>query len=314
MSGDKGRPPSDDRRESASDTEGWTSDGEESTPDRTTDPERESAGVGRTGSGGYQVSEDGLGERIASVANADSEWVAFAREVLTSVAAVVAVGLLLFAISGVWPPMVAIESDSMVPHMQKGDLVFVMEEGRLAPESAHGETGVVTAAIGEDVGYTKFKQSGDVIVYQPYGDERRTPIIHRAMLWVDEGENWYDRANPEYVDGADNCRQLSNCPAERAGFITKGDNNPGYDQALGISSIVRPNWVIGTAEIRIPYLGWIRLSLSTLSSESGPLVASVSFESPESPVATGPSSIGPLTTESTPSIGSPAVTPVPVGS
>ena len=191
-------------------------------------------------------------------------WV---REILTSVGAVLAVGLLLFAISGVWPPMVAIESSSMHPHMQTGDLVFVMEEHRLSPEFAHAETGVVTYQTGKQHGYTKFKEPGDVIIYRP-DNQSGTPIIHRARFWVEDGENWYDRANPEYIGSADNCQELANCPAPHAGFITKGDNlrtNQRYDQVNGISvgGPVSPGWIVGTAELRIPVLGFVKLCAST---------------------------------------------------
>lgn len=181
----------------------------------------------------------------------------YVMDIVGSAGAVVLVGVLLFAVSGVWPPLVAIESPSMDPHIEKGDLVFVMEEERFAgPGAQHG---VVTADRGAE--YVKFTRPGDVIVYQPGGSEIRTPIIHRAMLYVDEGENWYDRADPAALGNADNCQELTNCPADYSGFITKGDNNVMYDQ-VGINPIsdpVRPEWVIGTAEYRVPLLGEIRL-------------------------------------------------------
>lgn len=199
---------------------------------------------------------------------------AYVRDVLTSAGAVVLVGLLLFGVSGIWPPMVAVESPSMTPHMKTGDLVFVMDEHRFPPDAAYDGTGVVTAQIGERTGYEKFKQPGDVIVYRPDGSDLDTPIIHRARFWVAEGENWYDEANPEFLAGADACETdddpstdtgLSNCPAPHAGFITKGDANPQYDQVGGtgaISEPVRPSWVVGTAEFRIPWLGWVRLAVA----------------------------------------------------
>lgn len=189
---------------------------------------------------------------------------AYVRDVLTSAGAVIAVGVLLFGVSGIWPPMVAVESPSMTPHMKTGDLVFVMEEHRFAPEAAVEGTGVVTTQVGERVGYEKFNQPGDVIVYRPDGSDLDTPIIHRARFWVDDGENWYDEANEEFLAGADNCEELANCPAPHAGFITKGDANPQYDQ-VGVSAIsepVEPSWVIGTAEFRIPWLGWVRLAFA----------------------------------------------------
>jgi signal peptidase len=184
---------------------------------------------------------------------------AFVREVLTSALVVVAVGALLFAVSGIWPPMVAIESGSMEPHLQTGDLVFVMEEHRLPGSGTYGDTGVVSAAAGARTGYAKFAEPGDVIVYAPNGDRSETPIIHRARFWVNDSENWYGEADPRYVGDASNCLELRNCPAPHGGFITKGDANPRYDQATGISSPVKPEWITGTAEFRIPWLGEIRL-------------------------------------------------------
>ncbi|MDY7083083.1 MAG: hypothetical protein SXQ77_11945, partial [Halobacteria archaeon] len=47
--------------------------------------------------------------------------------------------------------------------------------------------------------------------------------------------------------------------ARHEGFVTKGDNNPFYDQARGISEVVKPKWVKGKAKYRIPIIGKIRL-------------------------------------------------------
>jgi signal peptidase len=203
--------------------------------------------------------------------------------VLGSVLAVVLVGLVLFAASGLWPPMVAVESGSMNPNLHRGDLVFVMEEHRFAAPAAHDGTGVVTFQTGERTGYRKFGGSGDVIVYRADGENGGTPIIHRARFWVNESENWYDKADPSAVGAAEACETdddpdtdtgLRNCPAPHAGFITKGDNpvqNERYDQATGLSSPVRPSWIIGTAEFRIPYLGYVRLLFGqAAASHAGP--------------------------------------------
>ena len=197
----------------------------------------------------------------------DKEWVAFVREVISSLAIVAAIGLLLFAVSGLWPPMVAIESPSMTPNMQTGDLVFVMEEHRFASGAAHNGTGVAPYEKGATTGYEKFNKFGDVIVYERNGNAQLTPIIHRARFWVSSGDNWYEKANQEYLSGADDCEELANCPAEHAGFITKGDSNPSYDQvgADPISEPVKPSWITGTAEFRIPWLGRIRLLFSMVS-------------------------------------------------
>jgi signal peptidase len=154
----------------------------------------------------------------------------------------------------------------MDPHLKKGDLVLVMEADRLAPSYAAEDTGIVPADVGAQEAYERFGGPGDVIVYQPDGSGAATPIIHRAHLYVEEGENWYDRADRDLLR-ADSCDGLAACPAPATGFITSGDNpvtNDYYDQTRGISTVVEPEWVRGRAVLRIPYVGWIRLAASDL--------------------------------------------------
>jgi signal peptidase len=238
MSAGDSRPPSDD-----------------STSSSAVDRSSSNSNPGST-AGGRSREDESIVSRFL---NAESGPLLFVRETLTSVAAVAAIGLLLFTISGVWPPMVAVESGSMQPHMHRGDLVFITEPGRLAPDAAHAETGVVTYTDGEDAEYRSFGDYGSVIIYDdPNGFG--PPIIHRARFWVDDGENWYDEANRSYLR-AGSCEELANCPAPHAGFITKGDNNARYDQANGIAPPVRPDWIDGVARVRIPWLGCIRLGL-----------------------------------------------------
>ena len=185
-------------------------------------------------------------------------WRLFARDIAVSITAVLLLGAFLFAISGIWPPMVAIESGSMEPNMKINDLVFVMDTDRFQPEIATGETGIVTATTGAGANYSQFGEYGDVIVFEPNGDSGRTPIIHRAMFWIEEGENWCQRADSDYLGNTS--PDDEQCISPHDGFITKGDNNPTYDQVGNqISEPVQPEWVVGTAEVRIPGLGWLRL-------------------------------------------------------
>lgn len=194
------------------------------------------------------------------------------REMLSSVAIVLVLGLLLFGVSGVWPPMVAVESGSMEPNMEVGDLVFVTEPGRLAPDAADNDIGVVTHEVGETADYRTFGSYGSVVIYRPPG-RTASPIIHRAMFHVEEGENWYDRADDEYHNAA-SCEELRNCPAPHDGYITLGDNNGVYDQARGLSEPVRAEWVTGVARVRVPYLGYVRL-IATGQAEPGDVIDAV---------------------------------------
>jgi len=198
--------------------------------------------------------------------NAEDGPLVFLREFAISVAIVLAIGLLLFGLSGVWPPMVAVESASMEPNINQYDLVFVTEPGRFASSEAD-DRGIATVERAEPTDYSTFNRAGNVIVYYEPGSVG-PPIIHRAHLFVEAGENWYDRANPAYIN-ADSCAALANCPAPYAGYITKGDNedsNQRYDQANGIAPVVEPDWVTGVARLRVPYLGWIRLAVTGVAS------------------------------------------------
>jgi signal peptidase len=217
---------------------------------------------------------------LRRVATANDGLLLVVRETALSVGTVVAIGVLLFAISGVWPPMVAVESGSMEPHMHKGDLVFITDSERFVPDAAHGETGVVTRAAGREVGYWKFGAHGSVIVYDEPGD-RGPPVIHRVQFWVEEGETWSGRGDPNYRKGSD-CEEMPNCPAPNAGFVTKGDSNGAYDQVNGISKPVKPGWIVGVARVRIPYLGWIRLGVSGTALGTTPTADGASRPDPRS--------------------------------
>lgn len=183
----------------------------------------------------------------------------FAWDVFIGIVIIVLLVLVVFALSGVWPPFVAIESGSMEPNMNEGDLVFLVDADRYVGHSGAGDTGLITVEEGKESGHLAFGEPGHVVVFDL--DDGGVPIIHRLHLWVEAGENWYDRANPEYIGGASNCNELDDCPAPYDGFITKGDANQHYDQINGEVGIVKPEWIEGRAAVRIPYLGELRLSL-----------------------------------------------------
>lgn len=242
--------------------------------------------------------ERGLLQRFLTSSN---RWVSLARELAWVAAVVGGIALALFLVSGTWPAVVTIESESMVPHMNVGDLVFVVSADRF------GE--LQTWTTGKETGYQKFGDYGDILIYRPNDAPNPPvsipfitggvhPIIHRAMEKIGEGETipkYYNvyrgQATPaRYVpatirnnslvlmDGTvvtpQNADPLvgyvvqTGIKSPHAGYITKGDNNLVSDQGGYLSSVsgqvimpVREDWVVGKALFTIPLLGYLPLNI-----------------------------------------------------
>ncbi len=186
----------------------------------------------------------GLKEKIKEFNNSKNPVVGLLRDIIFVVAVVAIFASISHIALGLWSPMVAVESGSMIPHIEIGDIIFVQSIDR---------TQVITYDDGKNINYTSFGEYGDVILYKPNGIEGVTPIIHRAMYYVEQGQ-------PMWPGGP---------PAPHAGYITKGDNtrtNPAYDQMALLDpegSIMQPvekGWVIGVARFYpIPYLGYVSI-------------------------------------------------------
>jgi signal peptidase len=87
----------------------------------------------------------------------------------------------IYAYSGVWPPMVVIESKSM----QHSDLssIGVIDTGDIVIVKSVGSTDdVVTYLEGVATGHSTYGELGDVVIY--YKDGMSKPIIHRALCEV----------------------------------------------------------------------------------------------------------------------------------
>lgn len=179
-----------------------------------------------------------------------SSW---SRVLLESLVIFIIIVVIPYMISGVWPPFVSVVSGSMDPNMERGDMILVVDEDRYA-----GEKSISGIEDSRNATEIDFNKKGDVIVYYPNGDESTTPIIHRAIYHTQKSENWVEEVNKTNLRNND-CELTPNCPAPNSGFITLGDNNNQYDQSAELSRPVKPEWIVGRAEIKIPYLGYIRL-------------------------------------------------------
>jgi len=184
----------------------------------------------------------GIPTQVKRFLDSDDPKAGWVKDALWVIGVVAGIALLLFLVSGTWPAVVAVESESMVPNMNVGDLVFVVAADRYGDLTSWEE--------GELSGYVKFGGSpdrqgnqvyGDVIIFRPNGDDSVHPIIHRARAWSDG-------------------------TTTDAGYITKGDNNPTIDQAAfypGIGQIkpVREEWIVGKALFKIPLVGYFPLHI-----------------------------------------------------
>lgn len=190
-------------------------------------------------------------EQLHTFRTSEETKIVYAREITYVIGTVALIVALLYLICGTWPAIVTIESGSMEPNMNIGDLVLVV---------AHDRFGVLQSyAEGKQTGHEKFSRPGDVIIFRANGNRELHPIIHRALSWSEEGEKhtFYEDARAiEYI-------------APNAGYITKGDNNSiedqvGWENYRGLGSPILPvkeEWIVGKAYARIPYVGYLPLNV-----------------------------------------------------
>jgi signal peptidase len=119
-----------------------------------------------------------------------------AQAVRDVVFAVVAVGVVIgsvFAYSGVWPPMVVVESGSMM-HDDSDSAIGVIDTGDLTlTKKLSSERDLITYQQGVRLNYKTYGSYGDVIIYAKNGHFEQTPIIHRAITrLVLNGSNQFD--------------------------------------------------------------------------------------------------------------------------
>jgi signal peptidase len=212
------------------------------------------------------------------------------RDVGIALLVVLLVFVVLWAYSGVWPPIVVVESGSMqhddftssVGVIDTGDLVIVQK----------------TNSHKEIEPYVHGKCSGE----STYGDGGDKPIIHRALVWLEFNQtnknsfdvpgldcdywvrdvNWWGWNNSGLVSEPRNITdnlilQLTAAYRNRTvtlglsslldtikadpewtdgGFIAMGDHNPNQDTPL-----IKHERIIGKARGELPWFGLIKLSV-----------------------------------------------------
>jgi signal peptidase I len=216
--------------------------------------------------------------------------------------------LVMFAYAGNWPPLVVVESRSM-QHSETESQIGIMDTGDLTMVKTVSSVGDIKSYVaGMQEGYSTYGDYGDVVIYWRAGDHSKTPIIHRAVIYLVANDNGSYSA-PELKNlavGADYTLTLPNntwqyitgdirlhaygyrgmelrvptsdmlgymhthgiVPTD--GFITKGDFNWAVDQELFKSYIpVKFEWIHGVATGEIPWFGVMKLYLTgTLPSDT----------------------------------------------
>ena len=236
-------------------------------------------------------------------------WKKEALAFLAALIVLLAIFAGLYLYSGVWPPMVVVESGSMA-HSSEKSYIGVIDTGDLV--IVRDQSSVMTYVEGYDDHYRKFGDYGDVVVYLRYGQEDSTPVIHRAIvelvynaststfdvpslsdypqsLWshngIQDGQWWglggvlelYDVGYRSQFIRVDLGALLV---FEHGGFITKGDHNDLIDQNPQVPICREPierDWVIGLAKVEIPWFGLLKLWVGGQYTPYGPGVPANSW-------------------------------------
>ncbi|MDD1750466.1 MAG: S26 family signal peptidase [Methanothrix sp.] len=241
----------------------------------------------------------------------------FVKDIIFVIVVVGAISLLSQLVLGLWTPMVAVESGSMVPNLNIGDIIIVQGASR---------TDVVPSDVAEKMGYSAFNRAGDVILYRPYGKEslnildqlkmllgmapgqdKATPIIHRALRYVEPGVPMWEggpaapfsgyitkgdhndvidqmagqvfgRANLSYIEThRDEIMNVGNdvfLDKKTGLVIYKTDNGTFVGQGISYLTPVKEEWVIGVARAKIPLIGYVRLLPNIILDEVHKLIGS----------------------------------------
>lgn len=210
-----------------------------------------------------------------------SRWRKEARSFLFDIMAAFIVLLLLvgglYTYTNNWPPLVVVQSGSM-QHSDDTSFVGVIDTGDLVfVKKVEEQKDIVPYYDGVEKDHRRYDSYGDVIIFRPNGDEDRTAIIHRAVLYIEfngtdldwenesyggfdlpslnranvkekitiEGYEWPDsvRSSGLTIDLGEILRNFYTYRTEpHGGYITKGDDNPGVDQTSDFYSN-DPPWI-----------------------------------------------------------------------
>ena len=235
-----------------------------------------------------------------------SPAVQFLRDAGIALAFVVSILVAMYAYTGLWPPLVVVESESMMHSEENVSYIGVIDTGDMVLVKDIDEADdVETYVEGFVTGHRTYGDYGDVVIYNKMGDLTETPIIHRAVLYLEAnagGDSYRCEALRDLPDdkwsSSDSWDQLKSAisiyhygyrdttvtidvayilgefnrgsDTPQSGFIMRGDHNTWIDQRYRDSfKPVDADWVVGKARGEIPWFGLLKLWIShTLRSDA----------------------------------------------
>ena len=240
--------------------------------------------------------------------NKKSGVVLFARDAGVALAVVAAILVGMYAYTGLWPPLVVVESNSMMHGSDNMSHIGAIDTGDLVLVKAiKRPTDIKTYMDGYSSGYKTYGDFGDVIIYRKGGSATTTPIIHRAMIYLEANPDGNSYSAPSLqgipkgkwntTTWDDTWNHITSMITifgvgymsipvtidivyllqgqAQSGFITKGDHNTMPDITYWGPEIgYRPidvTWVVGVARGELPWFGLLKLwSTHTLNSPAPP--------------------------------------------
>jgi signal peptidase len=224
--------------------------------------------------------------------------VMFLRDAGVAALLVALILLAMFAFTGKWPPLVVVESNSMMHGEENLSHIGVIDTGDLVlVKKVDSVNDIETYVDGYVSGHKTYGDYGDVIVYKVDGEDSPTPIIHRTIVYLEvnpdgvsytvdalrdlpsdkwsvsgSGDTWDHLTSTLTIrevgySGAFVVIDIAHLSTPfKSGYITKGDHNSQIDQYSGRSP-VQLEWVVGMARGEIPWFGLLKLwSTHTLGS------------------------------------------------
>lgn len=228
----------------------------------------------------------------------------FLRDAGIALVFVASILLAMYAYTGLWPPLVVVESSSMMHSEDNVSYIGVIDTGDLVlVKSVDEASDVETYMDGYTSGHRTYEDYGDVIIYRVNGNELGTPIIHRAILYLEANEDgrsfrceslryiepdavdgkWYTSDQDDTWDSITSVLRIRDVGFQSetvtidtsrlvvsSGFITKGDHNDAIDQeSISRNTPVSASWVVGKARGEIPWFGLLKLwTTDSLKSEA----------------------------------------------